>query len=82
MLIELTIIHDGRSWVAKNEFLNASAETLEMLDIELGNLIKQNQDIKRGERVEVYMSFDISTIPQWIRQYSQHYFNRIIYIDG
>jgi len=27
------------------------------------------------------MYFDNSTIPQWIRQYAQHYFNRIVEIE-
>lgn len=35
-----------------------------------------------GEKVEVFMAFDNSTIPQWIRQYAQHYFNRILVVDS
>jgi hypothetical protein len=79
-MIELTITYDNKNWIAKNEFMSVSASTLEKLDIELEKLIRQKRLIEKGKKVKILMTFDNSTIPQWIRQYSQHYFNRIIEI--
>lgn len=81
-MIELIITHDGTNWTAKNEFLNASAATLEKLDIKVGKLLNQNGYIEKGQKLKVFMVFDNSTIPQWIRQYAQHYFNRIVEVEG
>jgi hypothetical protein len=81
-MVELTLTHDGRCWVARNNFLAASAATLEELDSQVGRLLKQSGVLKAGEKLRVFMAFDNSTIPQWIRQYAQHYFNRVVDISG
>jgi len=77
-VIELIISHNGKSWTAKNDLLFAEAPTLEKLDSELERQLKHKGCLEKGEEVDLFMSFDNSIIPQWIRQYSQHYFNRII----
>jgi hypothetical protein len=82
MPVELVIRHDGVHWVAGNEHLVVSAPTLEELDAETGKMMRQMGLVKKGEKAEVFMAFDNSTIPQWIRPYSQHYFNRIIEVQG
>ncbi len=81
-MIELIISHDGTNWTAKNDFLSASAATLEELDINVGKLLSKNGYIEKGQKLKVFMAFDNSTIPQWIRQYAQHYFNRIVEVKG
>jgi hypothetical protein len=81
-MVELTLTHDGGRWVAMNELLAAAAPTLEELDSEVGRLLKRNGLLKTGEKLRVFMAFDNSTIPQWIRQYAQHYFNRVVDISG
>ena len=81
-MVELTLTHDGRRWVARNELLAAAAPTLEELDSEVGRLLKRNGLLKAGKTLRISMAFDNSTIPQWIRQYSQHYFNRVVDISG
>lgn len=78
-MVELTLSHNGKNWIARNEFLTAEAPTLEALDNEVRRYFK-NKDIKSNEKLKVFMAFDNSTIPQWIRQYAQHYFNRVITI--
>ena len=77
-MIELIISHNGKNWTAKNDLLSAEAPTLEKLDMELERQVKQKGCLEKGENVDLFMSFDNSIIPQWMRQYSQHYFNRII----
>ncbi len=82
MKIECTITYVETQWQLKSNLFRLSAPTLDALD----DLVRQNLRRRgmpgRGERVEVYMAFDNSTIPQWIRQYAQHYFNRILVITG
>ena len=77
-MIELIISHNGKNWTAKNDLLFAEAPTLEKLDGDLERQLKQKGFLEKAEGVDLFMSFDNSIIPQWIRQYSQHYFNRII----
>ena len=81
-MVELTLTHDGRCWVARNSLLAAAAATLEELDSEVGRLLRESGRLKAGEKLRVLMAFDNSTIPQWIRQYAQHYFNRVVDISG
>ena len=81
MDIELTIRHTGQNWLVENEYLTISAPTLEKLDHQLKILLKKKNIHKDGTKTRVLMFFDNSTIPQWIRQYAQHYFNRILEIS-
>ena len=81
-MIELTLTHDGGRWVATSELLAAAAPTLEALDLEVRRALSQLGHLKAGETVQVHMAFDNSTIPQWIRQYAQHYFNRVVDLAG
>lgn len=76
------IKHDGKCWIIENGHSTISAPTLEKLDSRLENHMKENGLLKKGEKAEVFMAFDNSTIPQWIRQYAQHYFNRIVTVEG
>ena len=80
-MIELTVTHDGKNWIAKNDELCARAITLEALDSEVKRLMKEKGYLEKGKKVDVFMACDKSTIPQWMRQYSHHYFNRIIRME-
>jgi len=80
--IILKITHDGGKWVVKNESLILSSPTLDEIDARIGDVLRGSGLIKPGERVRLKMEFDNSSIPQWIRQYTQHYFDRIIEIEG
>ncbi|MEJ2253244.1 MAG: DUF5395 domain-containing protein [Nitrospirota bacterium] len=82
MLLECTIRHDGANWVVEHGTNSISAPTLEELDRGVERYLKEEGLLKAGEKAEVFMAFDNSTIPQWIRQYSQHYFNRIVEVKG
>jgi hypothetical protein len=82
MRIEFTIRHTGKEWLVENELITTSAATLEQLDHALKRRLKDEGIIAKGEKIEVFMFYDNSTIPQWIRQYAQHYFNRIVEMEG
>ena len=81
-MIELIVNHDGKNWIARNDVLYAEASTLEKLDNELKKLLKEKGYLKKGEKLEMFMAFDDSTIPVWMRQHAQHYFNRIVRVES
>ncbi|ADB58681.1 DUF5395 domain-containing protein [Archaeoglobus profundus] len=63
------------SWIAEGNGLVIRADTLDELDKEIAKELK-----KLGYKgtVKVHMKFDYETIPQWIRQFHPHYFNRTV----
>jgi len=81
MDIEVTIRHTGEHWLVENKDLSLSAPTLDDLDHRLKLLLKEKDLHRKGTTTRVFMYFNNATIPQWIRQYAQHYFNRIIEFD-
>ena len=81
-MLDFTLTHDGLNWIAKHNQLTAKALTIESLDQKVKIILKEKKFIKSGETKRIRFVFDNSTIPQWIRQYSNHYFNRIIEVTG
>lgn len=81
-MFDFTLTHDGKNWIAKHNQLVAEAETIEHLDQKVKNTLRENNFVRSGEKKRIRFVFDNSTIPQWIRQYSNHYFNRIIEVTG
>ncbi|NVM22443.1 MAG: DUF5395 family protein [Desulfobacterales bacterium] len=81
-MIEFIVSHDGKNWIARNEVLCAEAPTLEELDNELKKLLREKGCLEKGKKLDIFMAFDNSTIPVWMRQYAQHYFNRIVRVEG
>jgi hypothetical protein len=80
-MIEVSLVHDGTFWVARNDSWVARGKTLEDLDRAVAELLREDGNPELGRRVTVRMTFDRSVIPEWIRQYSQHYFNRLVTLD-
>ena len=80
--LDFTIRFSDNSWIVENDSLKSSAPTLDELDINVKNLLLDKNIIKKGEKAKLFMAFDNSTIPEWIRQYAQHYFNRIVEVEG
>ncbi len=77
-MIEFTLIHDGKDWIAENPQIRVAASTLEELDRCIKASLIREGAIQPGEVKKVFMAFDNATIPQWIRQYAPHYFNRVL----
>jgi hypothetical protein len=82
MRIECVITHDGKNWIAANELFSLCAPSLEELDGKVRNLVREKGMVRPGEKAEVFMAFNNSAIPAWIRPYAQHYFNRIVVVEG
>jgi len=81
-IMDFVIYHDGKNWCLANDLLSVSASAIDALDAELTRVMRQQGLIKTGERKKVRMLFDNSTLPPVIRQYAQHYFNRVVEIEG
>lgn len=80
-MIELIITHDGKNWIAKSSELSAKGSSLEQLDNNLKKIVEERGLFDADKKIDLFMFFDNFTIPQWIRQYSQHYFNRILRVE-
>ncbi len=81
MTIHMSIRHDGRCWIVEKDDIRLSAPTLEELDEKIREFVLSRKDLHRGKKTRVYMAYDNYAIPQWIRQYSSHYFDRIIEVE-
>jgi hypothetical protein len=81
-MIEFAVTHDGEHWIAENGELRAEARTLAHLDQEVKRLLREDGTLRDGVTLEVLMAFDTASIPRWLHQYQQHYFNRILRVRG
>lgn len=75
-----SLVHDGERWVASNDKLTASGRTFSELDDDMRRALREQSQLKAGSTVMVYMGFDFSTIPDFLRQFAHHYFNRYVTI--
>lgn len=76
---EIVIWSDGVTWTAKlGNGEKTVADDLSLLDSRLRELLSEIYKASEGDKVTAFMTFDHSVIPEWIRQYSDHYFNRIV----
>jgi len=76
--IELKLSFSGNDWSAENNEIKVSASSLPELDKKIGNILRISNLYEKDKLVQVYMFFDQETIPEWIRQYSNHYMNRML----
>lgn len=72
--IEMMIDHDGRNWVVSGGDLKIAAEELYEIDRLLEKAL-QPQLEKEG-KLNVFMATNNEIIPEWMRPYMNHYFNR------
>jgi len=82
MKLDCTLTHDGANWLASGEHIDLAAPSLGELDDNLRGDLRRRGLIGPGETAEIFMAFDDATIPAWIRPFAQHYFNRIVRIEG
>jgi len=78
MVIYASIRHDGDNWVVENDRFRVIGSTLEEIDEKVREVVIKDRPETQGQKVQVYMAYDNYAIPQWIRQYSSHYFDRVI----
>lgn len=79
-MLTMRLIHEGSLWVAESGDIRASGRTLAELDRELAKLLGRDHPGSSGVSIKVRMTFDNAVLPKWMRQYSNHYFNRVVTI--
>lgn len=72
--IEMMIDHDGHNWIVSGEGVHLSAPELYDLDRELEKVLQSR--IEQEGRLSVLMTSNNEMIPEWMRPYMNHYFNR------
>ncbi len=75
--IEMTLGHNGRDWVLSNENLVVSANSLDELDRKLEKALHHKWMDQQPLEVHM-MSNNDEMIPEWMKPYMDHYFNRIL----
>ncbi len=73
--IEMQLGHDGSNWILSGESISLSAPELDDLDRKLEAALKPEWE---KEPLEVFFKSNNDMIPEWIRPYMDHYFNRIL----
>ncbi len=75
---EFAVVHDGRRWTAGNDDLSVSGATLDELEKNLQTALLNSGEVRKGEKITVFIGYDPKAIPAWIRPYQSHYFNRYL----
>ncbi|PID55601.1 hypothetical protein CSB45_15185 [candidate division KSB3 bacterium] len=75
--ITMTLGHDGRNWTLKNEELAVSADSLDELDRKLEQALHHRWQHEQPLEVHM-MSNNDEMIPEWMKPYMDHYFNRVL----
>jgi Rad3-related DNA helicase len=73
--LELTLSHDGDSWITDGLHNRLSGSDLHRLEDEITNAIRIDSQFTGNESIDVTLRFDIDNFPRWLHQYQSHYFN-------
>lgn len=79
--IDTRLTDNGEFWFVNGEDLTASGRTLDDLDADLKRAMIESGRFEPGSEVTVFMGYDFSGIPTWLRQYHYHYFNRLVTLE-
>ncbi|MCF8106279.1 MAG: DUF5395 domain-containing protein [Desulfohalobiaceae bacterium] len=79
--LNMSFIHDGTNWIARDTGLEVSGRSLGELDEKLRLAIEKAYSPPQGSRLAVNMDFDYSTIPYWMIQYHPYYIHRRLEFD-
>jgi hypothetical protein len=79
--LEFVLEFQENRWTAQSGDLRACGESIEELDQNIKAAVGSSGKFPRGRRVAALLLCDARVIPDWMRPYHGHYFNRLIYID-
>ncbi|MBM9615104.1 DUF5395 family protein [Desulfobulbus rhabdoformis] len=74
--VEMMLDHDGQNWIVTGDGVRLAAQELDDLDRELEKALKPQ--IEKDGRINVFMSSNNEMIPEWMRPFMNHYFNRCL----
>jgi predicted RNA-binding protein with PIN domain len=73
--LELTLSHDGYSWITNGLYKQLSGKDLHCLEDNIINAINIDSRFTSNESIDVILRFDMDNFPRWLHQYQSHYFN-------
>ena len=73
--LELTLSHDGYSWITDGLNSQFSGKDLHCLEDKIINAINIDPQFINNESIDVILRFDMNNFPKWLHQYQSHYFN-------
>ena len=73
--LELTLSHDGDSWITDGLNNQVSGKDLHRLEDNIINAINIDSRFTSNESIDVILRFDMNNFPKWLHQYQSHYFN-------
>jgi len=73
--LELTLSHDGDSWITDGLNRQVSGKDLHRLEDNIINAINIDSRFTSNESIDVILRFDMNNFPKWLHQYQSHYFN-------
>lgn len=73
--IEMILEYNGNNWILTGEGAQVSATSLNELDRKLERALQPQ--LSQG-KLNVQMRSDNRMIPEWMRPYMNHYFNRLL----
>ena len=74
--IHMVLDHDGRNWRVSDAGVDVSAADLYELDRKLERALEPL--LSREKRLNVFMMTNNEMIPEWMRPFMCHYFNRLL----
>ncbi|MDD4648767.1 MAG: DUF5395 family protein [Desulfoplanes sp.] len=78
-MLDFRLIYDGKAWRAMHGDISVQGKSLISLDKNLEQELV-NRDMTQGlSEYKVRMTFDNSCMPEFMRQYANHYFNRVVH---
>ncbi len=73
--LELTLSHDGNSWITDGLNSQLSGKDLHRLEDKIINAINIDSQFTNNESIDVILRFDMNNFPKWLHQFQSHYFN-------
>ena len=74
--IEMLLDHDGQNWSVSDAHISVSAASLKELDRKLEEALRPR--LSKEKKLKVFMTSNNEMIPEWMRPFMSHYFNRLL----
>lgn len=78
-MLDFRLVHDGKNWLAACGDIAAKGDSLSDLDRNLQKELVRRELTKGLSEYKVRMTFDNKCMPPFMRQYANHYFNRVVH---
>ena len=76
--LDISLTFSGTDWVVADDVYRCASDTLEGIDNQVRDKLERIEMPSPGDTITINYLFDNSAIPEWIRQCSNHYFNRSV----